>query len=165
MISRNTVIHANCLTALPEIPAESVDFILTDPPYITRYKSRDGRTIPNDDNASWLKPAFAEMYRVLAPDSVLFSARIKERLDSYCPQAFDSKRHQHGNRERLQNAPFVLKVMVSVRICAKCSAECCKMLRFVRSSLRRRSCDVVWNQMLVGSSYQVAPLCARNQHI
>jgi hypothetical protein len=34
------------------------------------------------------------------------------------------------------------------------------MLRFVRSSLRQRSCDVVWNQMLVRSSYQVARLCA-----
>jgi len=22
--------------------------------------------VPNDDNAAWLKPAFAEMYRVLA---------------------------------------------------------------------------------------------------
>lgn len=73
MITRNTVIHANCLTALPELPAESTDFILTDPPYITRYKSRDGRTVPNDDNAAWLNPAFAEMYRVLAPDSFAVS--------------------------------------------------------------------------------------------
>ncbi|MGI8990077.1 MAG: DNA methyltransferase [Bryobacteraceae bacterium] len=42
---------------------------LTDPPYITRYKSRDSRTVPNDNNATWLKPAFDEMYRVLASDS------------------------------------------------------------------------------------------------
>jgi adenine-specific DNA-methyltransferase len=73
MITRNTVIHANCLTALPELAASRIDFILTDPPYITRYKSRDGRTVPNDDNAAWLKPAFAEMYRVLAPDSFAVS--------------------------------------------------------------------------------------------
>jgi DNA modification methylase len=46
---RNTIIHADCLTALPQLPAESIDFVLTDPPYITRYKSRDGRTVPNDD--------------------------------------------------------------------------------------------------------------------
>jgi adenine-specific DNA-methyltransferase len=66
---RNTVLHADCLEVLPHLAAESVQFILTDPPYITRYKSRDGRTVPNDDNATWLKPAFAEMYRVLAQDS------------------------------------------------------------------------------------------------
>jgi site-specific DNA-methyltransferase (adenine-specific) len=69
MSYRNTITHADCITALPALSAESVDFILTDPPYITRYKPRDGRTVPNDDNAAWLKPAFAEMYRVFAPDS------------------------------------------------------------------------------------------------
>lgn len=70
---RNTVLNADCLTALPQLPSGSVHFILTDPPYITRYKSRDGRTVPNDDNAAWLRPAFAEMYRVLTPDSFCVS--------------------------------------------------------------------------------------------
>jgi site-specific DNA-methyltransferase (adenine-specific) len=65
----NTILHADCLQVLPALAAESVDFILTDPPYITRYKSRDGRTVPNDDNGTWLKPAFAEMFRVLKRDS------------------------------------------------------------------------------------------------
>ena len=58
---------------LPQLPAESVNFILTDPPYITRYKSRDGRTVPNDDNGAWLKPAFAQMYRVLERNSFCLS--------------------------------------------------------------------------------------------
>lgn len=73
MTQLNTIINADCLTTLPHLPAGSVNFILTDPPYITRYKSRDGRTVPNDDNAAWLKPAFCEMYRVLAPDSFCVS--------------------------------------------------------------------------------------------
>lgn len=64
----NTILNADCLTALPQLPAESVDFILTDPPYIARYKPRDGRQVINDDNAAWLKPAFTEMFRVLAKD-------------------------------------------------------------------------------------------------
>lgn len=63
--SRNTILHADCLHALPQLPAGSVNFILTDPPYLARYTSRDGRTVPNDDNDAWLHPAFAEMYRVL----------------------------------------------------------------------------------------------------
>jgi DNA modification methylase len=65
----NTIIHGNCVNILPQLEAQSVNFILTDPPYVARYKSRDGRTVPNDDNFAWLKPAFAEMYRVLRPDS------------------------------------------------------------------------------------------------
>jgi len=46
-----------------------VDFILTDPPYIANYKSREGQSLKNDENASWLKPSFAQMYRVLKPDT------------------------------------------------------------------------------------------------
>jgi adenine-specific DNA-methyltransferase len=70
---KNSIIHADCLKALPMLHDRSVNFILTDPPYITRYKSRDGRRVPNDDNDAWLMPAFAEMYRVLAHDSFCVS--------------------------------------------------------------------------------------------
>jgi site-specific DNA-methyltransferase (adenine-specific) len=64
----NTILNADCLQALPQLASATIDFVLTDPPYITRYKSRDGRTVPNDDNDAWLKPAFAELYHVLARD-------------------------------------------------------------------------------------------------
>jgi site-specific DNA-methyltransferase (adenine-specific) len=69
----NTLIQGDCLEILPQLSDESVHFILTDPPYITRYSSRDGRTVPNDDNSAWLKPAFKEMYRVLKQDSFAVS--------------------------------------------------------------------------------------------
>ena len=72
-ILTNTILNADCLKALPMLQDRSVNFILTDPPYITRYKSRDGRKVPNDDNDTWLKPAFAEMYRVLANESFAVS--------------------------------------------------------------------------------------------
>ena len=72
-ILRNTILNADCLKALPMLQDRSVNFILTDPPYITNYKSRDGRRVPNDDNDKWLRPAFAEMYRVLANDSFCVS--------------------------------------------------------------------------------------------
>jgi DNA modification methylase len=38
-----------------------------------RYRSRDGRGVPNDDNAGWLDPSFAEMHRVLRPDAFCVS--------------------------------------------------------------------------------------------
>lgn len=69
----NTIINGDCLSILPQLPARSVNFVLTDPPYITRYKSRDGRTVPNDDNDAWLKPAFAEIFRVLQRHSFCVS--------------------------------------------------------------------------------------------
>lgn len=64
----NTIIHDNCLNVLPQLPARSIDFVLTDPPYVRRYIERSGRAIPND-NFHWLKPAFVELYRILKPDS------------------------------------------------------------------------------------------------
>jgi site-specific DNA-methyltransferase (adenine-specific) len=69
----NTITHADCLQFLPKLAAESVNFILTDPPYLVGYESRDGRTVPNDDNDRWLKPAFAQMYRVLERDAFCVS--------------------------------------------------------------------------------------------
>jgi DNA modification methylase len=69
----NTITHGDCLNILPQLAPGSVNFVLTDPPYITNYKSRDGRTVANDNNDRWLKPAFAELYRVLAQDSFCVS--------------------------------------------------------------------------------------------
>lgn len=62
------VVTGDCLTVLPLLPAGSVDMVLTDPPYLVRYQSRDGRRVLNDDTDTWLAPAFADLYRVLKPD-------------------------------------------------------------------------------------------------
>jgi site-specific DNA-methyltransferase (adenine-specific) len=47
------------------MPAQSVDFILTDPPYLANFRDRTGRSFANDRDTSWLKPAFREAYRIL----------------------------------------------------------------------------------------------------
>lgn len=72
-IGLNSIVNADCLMALAEIPTRTVNFVLTDPPYLVRYKSRDGRIVPNDDNDVWLKPAFREIFRVLERDSYCVS--------------------------------------------------------------------------------------------
>lgn len=69
----NTIVNGDCLTILPQIPSNSIDLVLTDPPYLVSYKDRAGRRIKNDDNDAWLKPAFAEMYRVLKSNSFAIS--------------------------------------------------------------------------------------------
>jgi DNA modification methylase len=60
----NTILHGDCLTLLPTLSANSAAMVLTDPPYLARYRDRSGRTVPNDDNDRWLVPAFSELYRV-----------------------------------------------------------------------------------------------------
>ena len=64
-LSLDTVAQGDCVQLMRQMPAASVDFILTDPPYLVRYQSRDGRTIQNDADDRWLKPAFAQAYRLL----------------------------------------------------------------------------------------------------
>ena len=69
----NIIRHGDCVPLMRRMEAASVDFILTDPPYLVRYRDRIGRTIRNDDRGHWLAPAFAEMFRVLRPDSFCVS--------------------------------------------------------------------------------------------
>jgi hypothetical protein len=52
-----------------QMPANSVDFILTDPPYLVTTATARG-AIPNDVDDAWLKSAMAQVYRVLKQDRV-----------------------------------------------------------------------------------------------
>jgi adenine-specific DNA-methyltransferase len=73
MTPHNTIIHGDCVTGMRNLPPSSVDFVLTDPPYLVDYQSRDGRKVANDRNADWLRPAFSQIYRVLKPASFCVS--------------------------------------------------------------------------------------------
>lgn len=70
---RNAIWQGDCIELMQAMPARSVDFILTDPPYLVRYKDRTGRSIANDDRDDWLEPAARAMYRVLKNDSLCVS--------------------------------------------------------------------------------------------
>ena len=69
----DTLLNGDCIEVMRGLGRESVDFILTDPPYLVDYRSRDGRTIRNDADDRWLKPAFSEAHRVLRCDSFCVS--------------------------------------------------------------------------------------------
>jgi len=69
----NTVTCGDCIDVMAYLPARSIDFVLTDPPYLVRYHDRSGRRVINDDNDAWLKPAFAQIQRILKPDSLCVS--------------------------------------------------------------------------------------------
>ena len=67
------IINGDCIDVMAHMPAQSVDFVLTDPPYLVRYRDRQGRSVINDDNEAWLKPAFARMHRILKPHAFAVS--------------------------------------------------------------------------------------------
>lgn len=70
---RNTILHGDCVTLMETIPDNSVDFILTDPPYLVNYRPRSGQRVANDNGNEWLQPATDEMYRVLKQDALCVS--------------------------------------------------------------------------------------------
>jgi hypothetical protein len=93
----NSITQADCIQVMRQIPANSVDFILTDPPYLVNYRDRSGRSIQNDVNADWLKPAMREAYRVLKMNRVLCGASAAP-VPTASANAFSS-------RDRRQSSP------------------------------------------------------------
>lgn len=69
----NGILQGDCLELMPELPAASVDLVLTDPPYVCHYRDRAGRTVANDDRTDWMAPAFQEIARLLKPGALCIS--------------------------------------------------------------------------------------------
>jgi site-specific DNA-methyltransferase (adenine-specific) len=70
---RNRVFQGDCVDVMQALPSNSVDFVLTDPPYLMNYRPRGGQTVLNDNQADWLTPSAAEMYRLLQRDGLCVS--------------------------------------------------------------------------------------------
>jgi adenine-specific DNA-methyltransferase len=78
----NSIVQGDCLSILPQLASCSVDFVLTDPPYLVRYKDRSGRTIQND-SAPGILDAFTDVYRVLKPNALCISFYGWNRVDAF----------------------------------------------------------------------------------
>lgn len=79
----NAILHGDCIEKMHEMPTNSVDFILTDPPYLVNYRDRDGRTIQNDSKADWLKPAMAQAYRLLKQNRLMLCFYGWTKVDEF----------------------------------------------------------------------------------
>jgi site-specific DNA-methyltransferase (adenine-specific) len=79
----NQVLHGDCIEVMRQMPSNSVDFILADPPYLVNYRDRSNRSILNDVNASWLKPAMAEAYRVLKQNRIAIMFYGWTKIDKF----------------------------------------------------------------------------------
>jgi site-specific DNA-methyltransferase (adenine-specific) len=82
-IPTNTILNGNCIEKMRALPGNSVDFILTDPPYLVNYQDRNGRSIRNDANSNWLQPAMREAYRVLKQDRIAIMFYGWTKVDAF----------------------------------------------------------------------------------
>jgi DNA modification methylase len=69
MLTQNQGLHGHCTQVLRSLPSESVDLVVTDPPYFVRYRDRAGRSIANDGDPGSVLGAFTDVYRVLKPNT------------------------------------------------------------------------------------------------
>jgi site-specific DNA-methyltransferase (adenine-specific) len=79
----NRILSGDCIQVMRQLPPRSIDFILTDPPYLVNYCDRSGRSIQNDCDDAWLKPAFAQAWRVLKPDSFMVAFYSWTKVDRF----------------------------------------------------------------------------------
>ncbi|PZR41185.1 MULTISPECIES: DNA methyltransferase [Burkholderiaceae] len=77
------MILGDCLSVMPSIPAESIDLIVTDPPYLVNFTDRSGRSITNDKTDEWLAPAFAEMHRIMRRNTICVSFYGWTKVDRF----------------------------------------------------------------------------------
>ena len=67
------IIQGDCIDILKPAAAHSVDLVVTDPPYVVRFRDRSGSTIASDDRSNWILPAYREIFRVLKDDTFCVS--------------------------------------------------------------------------------------------
>jgi len=80
------ILNGDCLSALERTRSDSVDLIVTSPPY-TNQRAKTYGGIKPDDYVSWFMPRAAEFWRVLKPSGT-FILNIKER-------ALNGERHTY----------------------------------------------------------------------
>lgn len=95
----NTITNADCLDVLAALPSESIDLVLTDPPYGISYSSNRSKDvayretvktvngIANDggDNTHLLSDVIDELYRVMKPNTHIYWFTRWDRISLQMP--------------------------------------------------------------------------------
>lgn len=123
MLTSNQIIHGDCLQVLSTLPPESVDFVLTDPPYLGRYKDRWGRTLANDDDPDAVVGVYAELYRLLRHNTFCVTFYGYPKLDAFVHAwtraGFDTVGHIVWPKSYTSSSRFVRVAHESAYVLAK----------------------------------------------
>ena len=98
--------QGDCLELMKEIPDMSIDLIVTDPPYLVKYKTNYRKDknhdfcseILNDDNFDLIKCYIKECYRILKNDTAMYIFCNCDRVDFF--------------KQNLESAGFKIKNMI-----------------------------------------------------
>ena len=81
----------DCIELMKNIPNESVNLVLSDPPYLINYKTNYRKnkthdfcfTIQNDDNELLIKNYFLECYRILKENSAAYIFCSAKQIEKF----------------------------------------------------------------------------------
>lgn len=79
-MEKNIIYNGDCIAGMKQLDGESVDLIVTDPPYLVKYKTNHRKNknhkfcseIKNDDNPELIEEYLKECYRVLKNNSAAY---------------------------------------------------------------------------------------------
>lgn len=97
MFIENQIVQGDCLTILSTLPNECVDLVVTDPPYLARFRDRYGRTLANDDNPAAVVGAYSQLYRVLKQNTFCLTfygyPRLRDFVKAWTEAGFETVGH------------------------------------------------------------------------
>jgi len=96
-----SVTCGDCIEMMAHMPRACVDFVLTDPPFLVRYRDRSGRSIAKDADPACLCPASAQTHRVLREHALFVSFYGMEPCRSFSPYGRAERRLPPGRAHRL----------------------------------------------------------------
>ena len=87
----NKIYNEDCLNVMNKLPDNSIDLIVTDPPYLMNYKTNRrknkehefSKEILNDDNYELTKSYIKECYRVLKNDTAFYCFANSNKIDFF----------------------------------------------------------------------------------
>lgn len=87
----NKLYKGDCLEVMKTIPNESIDLIVTDPPYLINYKTNHRKnknhdfcsTIKNDNNFDMIHNYINECYRILKDNTAMYMFCNCDRVDYF----------------------------------------------------------------------------------
>lgn len=90
-IETNNIYNMDCLKGMKQIKDESIDLIVTDPPYLINYKTsyrkdkehRFNNVILNDDNEQLIKDYIKECYRIMKQNTAMYLFCSSHKVDFF----------------------------------------------------------------------------------
>jgi len=87
MLELDKIYNMDCLDGMKQLEDNSIDLIVTDPPYGINYQSNMRKKkfdkIVQDDNLNWLEPTFSEFYHILNSTGALYCFTRWDKFEDF----------------------------------------------------------------------------------